>query len=326
MKHNSILFYYNNIMKIQLFFFLLLSIYCLDDLKIKTELFEDYIIKFNKIYKDVEEKNKRFKIFCESLDEINRINNNEKSTWKAELTKLSDRSYEELSNPIKIPSKNIRSDFKNKNYPESVDFSEDGVVSDAIDQGDCHADYAIATIKNIESTLAIIYGELIKYSSQQVVDCSTYTYGCKNGSVHDSFMYISQNGLCLYDDYPYNGKENQCNYTQCKPATRVYEFNHISEFTESALLYYASQRPLVVSINAETIKNYKSGVISDECKGTPDVAMFLVGYGKENDVNYWKLQAPYGTNWGENGFIRVLKDKGGSGWCKIASTIYYALI
>lgn len=292
-----------------------------------------YLYQYHKNYKTEQEIRKHYVVFKESVRDISLINKSN-FTWKAGLTFFSDIPTEELprSNtnysiilPTKVVKPNLRKTFL---YPESIDWNEKGRVSPPIDQGECNAAYAIAAVKSVESVYAILYNNMTLFSTQQVIDCSqSYgNLGCKSGSIFHTYEYFTHNnGLCSSEEYPYNATQGTCN-TTCIQLQKIYAYNHNAEFVEEAVLRIIVQQPIILSINLETIKNYKNGIIADKCKGDPDVEMLLVGYGKENDVPYWKLQAPFGDQWGENGFIRVAKDVGGPGWCGLARTVFYPVV
>jgi C1A family cysteine protease len=74
---------------------------------------------------------------------------------------------------------------------------------------------------------------------------------------------------------------------------------------------------------------YKSGVFDGlDGKGMLH-AMLVVGYGTETDhygrkKDYWIVKNSYGLQWGEKGYIRLLRNKGNK--CSIASDAFYPII
>jgi cathepsin L len=69
---------------------------------------------------------------------------------------------------------------------------------------------------------------------------------------------------------------------------------------------------------------YKSGVYSSTCGTRLEHAITAVGYGTDAaGTKYWIFKNSWGPAWGENGFIRMKRDVGGSGLCGIALDTAY---
>merc|ERR1712160_187870 len=66
-------------------------------------------------------------------------------------------------------------------------------------------------------------------------------------------------------------------------------------------------------------QSYQSGVLSSTCGTSLDHGVLLVGYGSENGQDYWKVKNSWGTTYGENGYVRLLRGKGGAGECGLLS-------
>merc|ERR550514_474631 len=64
--------------------------------------------------------------------------------------------------------------------------------------------------------------------------------------------------------------------------------------------------PIACGINAQPILDYQSGVFT---KSGPlqqvDHVISVVGWGKEDDTQYWIVRNSWGEYWGEMGYIRV---------------------
>ncbi|KAF6772671.1 hypothetical protein AHF37_07559 [Paragonimus kellicotti] len=71
-----------------------------------------------------------------------------------------------------------------------------------------------------------------------------------------------------------------------------------------------------------------SGIYYDEdCSGDPeslDHGVLLVGYGEENRVPYWLIKNSWGAGWGEQGYVRILRNS--KNMCGVTSSASYPLV
>ncbi|KAK0604426.1 hypothetical protein LWI29_015549 [Acer saccharum] len=68
-----------------------------------------------------------------------------------------------------------------------------------------------------------------------------------------------------------------------------------------------SHQPVNVAIEASgrAFQLYHKGVFSGECSTSVDHGIVSVGYGTENGMDYWLVRNYWGTNWGEDGYIKL---------------------
>jgi hypothetical protein len=96
------------------------------------------------------------------------------------------------------------------------------------------------------------------------------------------------------------------------------------EASEKALMNaVATIGPISVAIYAkQSFKDYKSGIYYDSsCRGILNHEVLVVGYGSKNGKDYWIVKNSHGKDWGENGYIRMARNK--NNLCGIASDAMY---
>jgi len=120
--------------------------------------------------------------------------------------------------------------------------------------------------------------------------------------------------------YPYTATDGTCAYNPDNTyGFNVTDYTHIQPESVAAMQTALAQQPVSVSIEADKLcfQLYKSGVFNNtKCGTTLDHAVLAVGYGFEDNQNYWLVKNSWGTSWGENGYIKIAAVDG-AGICGI---------
>lgn len=210
-----------------------------------------------------------------------------------------------------------------------------GVVPPVRDQLQCGSCYIFSSLSALESHYAIKRRlEPNYFSVQYVLDCCLELAGCGGGWMSDVYQCLSFNRTVIYDvDYPYRGRVGRCVYDFMTSDSRVSipfmksVYNEIVHPSEGDILSLLKIGPVVVAVDASCFdfRHYKSGVFIDnghKCSGELNHAVVIVGYGVDSitGLPYWLVRNSWSSDWGENGYIRILRR--GS----VAGILSYAII
>merc|ERR1711862_990153 len=124
------------------------------------------------------------------------------------------------------------------------------------------------------------------------------------------------NGLVSEADYPYTGTGgffSQCKSDGKKEVTKITDYSVISQDEDQIAAALEKYGPLSIGIDADPFQTYSSGVLDVPCGSRLDHGVAIVGYGEDNGKQYWKIRNSWGTRWGEDGYIRVVRGKGECG-------------
>jgi len=205
----------------------------------------------------------------------------------------------------------------NYKAPESLDWREKNVVNAIKDQGQCGSCWTFSTIQAMESQWAIKHQKLYSLSEQNLVDCVITCYGCNGGLMEPAYDYVikyQKGKFMTEEDYPYTAKDGNCKFDASKGVTEVTGYIKIQSGSETDLAEKVAQYgPAAIAIDAShySFQLYSSGIYDElACSSRSlDHAVGCVGYGAENGVKYWIVRNSWGTSWGEQGYIRMIKDK-----------------
>jgi len=300
------------------------------------QAWEQWKVQFNKNYSTEMEHSRRMANFLQNHNFIQQHNGEYEQgvhTFKVAHNAFSDMTREEIQKSkglLRISHQTNGSEHyyvQGSSLPASVDWRQKGYVNAVKNQGQYGDCYAFATTAALEGQYKKKTGQLVSLSEQQIADCSQ-AYGNKagnGGNPQNSFDYVKDHGIAYENDYPYIAKDEQCKKVSVSPV-KVSGYTEIAQNDEASLTNaVASVGPIPVAIDASlhSFQFYSSGVYSDsKCSSTNlDHAVTVVGYGTNKGQNYFIIRNSWGTTWGEEGYMRMMRN--GKNFCGVATYACY---
>jgi len=118
--------------------------------------------------------------------------------------------------------------------------------------------------------------------------------------------------------------DGQCQ-TGLTAAASITTWKNVESDQSTIQSYLQSQGPLSVTLNANPLMSYSSGVITGTSLSCPstgsDHAVLLVGFGNDNGQDYFTVKNSWGTSWGEQGYFRMQPDICGLSDCVTSSSL-----
>ena len=252
-----------------------------------------------------------------------------------------------------IESEGIITVLKNKPLKlDYIDWRKGNITTKVKDQKSCGSCWAFSSVSTLESFMRIKNRSFELLSEQELVDCSTEDYGCRGGFMDTAYDYvISNNGLHSSKDYPYTGKDGNCQADCCKEHNDYIERNNIelplkkvhrkvpgSKFKEYRFFKSESVEdikkslqngPIAIALDASSFffRFYESGVIDipPQYSNGLNHAVMLVGFDKDEDGEHWIIQNSWGPGWGDNGFVKLrIRPGEGTLLCQIYGVYPYS--
>ena len=216
--------------------------------------------------------------------------------------------------------------------PTSVDWRSQNALNLVRNQGTCGSCWAFTAVAALESYAYIKTKKLPALSEQQLVDCAGGTYGnhgCGGGWMHGAWAYVAANkGIASRSAYPYKGIAGTCAASGKASAlgfnlNATYPTLYLKANSSSALISALTLRPVAVAMDADTLQNYRNGIIgtTDKCTKTVNHAVLAVGYNTASATGapkgYYIIRNSWDTTWGENGYFRIAITGEDAGVCGI---------
>ncbi|CAN4084165.1 unnamed protein product [Withania somnifera] len=286
------------------------------------ERHEKWMARHGRVYKDEIEKEYRFKTFKKNVER-----------YKLAVNKYTDLTIEELTASFmgldtslsrKDSTATMTTSFKYDSVtevPPSMDWRKSGTFGIRIKVNVVRAVPVHRLIWYNQGAYQIANKELIKLSEKQLLDCSTQNNGCDGGQMtlaYDDLLRNNGGSITTETNYPYEEAQT----------VRIGDYQVVPP-SESSLLQAVANQPISVGIAADQyFHSYSSGIYDGSCYPRMNHAVTVIGYGTSDDgVKYWLVKNSWGTDWGEQGYIRIARDVGvDGGQCGIAKSASFPTI
>lgn len=221
------------------------------------------------------------------------------------------------------------------NFPESKDWAHLSSI-DVSNQASCGSCWAFASAYLLRAHYEIQTNDTKMFAVQEFVNCVSNpnecggSGGCQGATVELAMGYVKNVTLAklsVEDDLPYTAADGSCD----KPAliskssgklrggdlkndgqagVGLLGFRTLTSNRAAPLLTALLDGPVAVSVAAALWFDYFSGVF-DACSGEDgwiiDHAVLMTGFGVDSSTKYWKIMNSWGPDWGEGGFMRILR-------------------
>lgn len=244
-----------------------------------------------------------------------------------------------------LETESEESSFEVAALNETIDWSRLSMASKVPDQGGCGSCWALATSSMLEGRFEVANeGGGRTFSAQQLVNCVPNprscggTGGCQGATVELAMSYIEKRGLKTNEEVQYQAHLGRCqapvrgsprfsssSFLEVEKHER-HEDDHHDHDQGSATIGLRSWKklptnkalplmnavqngPVAISVGAKPFHFYKGGVFDDCPKDSViNHAVTLFGYGQtESGDKYWNVRNSWGADWGERGYIRLLR-------------------
>ena len=206
-------------------------------------------------------------------------------------------------------------------------------------QGECGSCYVFSSMSSLEARLRVKTNNKDRtvFSRQFPISCNFYTEGCDGGYPVLVAKFSHEFELIPESCFPYKESNvscsNVCDYKANLTKYYVSKYGYIGGYygATNELLMLKELRargPIPGNIAVPwSFSYYKRGIYSDNKPLTKNSGMFrkttlsdegiswekvdhsilIVGYGEENGVKYWICMNTWGSQWGEDGYFKILR-------------------
>jgi C1A family cysteine protease len=191
-------------------------------------------------------------------------------------------------------------------------------------QEQCGACYVFASEDMVEARANILASKTggpmpqFNLSTQHIISCGgnyQLSYGCDGGNALSALYFIRDSGVVYETCYPYQ-ESNTPDCTPCSSGERVKIDSCNAKFPNSTPnsvfintikqeIYDHGPVVMVIDVHNDFL-SYTSGiydVLNPIFISSKYIS--IIGWGNENETDYWICKNTWGTSWGENGYFKI---------------------
>ncbi len=199
--------------------------------------------------------------------------------------------------------------------PSSFDWRELGGCTSVKDQGSCGSCWAFSTVGALECNILIKDNVEVDLSEQWLVSCNQDGWSCSGGYfAHDYHMWktdpCDDTGAVLEAFFPYEASNLPCNCPY-RHDYFIEDWSYIAgsgsiPAVDAMKVAIMEHGPISVAVASAGMSGYSGGIFEDCNHYDINHAVVLVGWDDDQGPNgVWFMRNSWGTDWGENGYMRM---------------------
>lgn len=200
--------------------------------------------------------------------------------------------------------------------PEAFDWRDNGGLPPIRNQASCGSCWAFGTLGALECNIKIRDGATVDLSEQWLVSCNLNGWSCAGGWwAHDYLQWKADAtggvGAVMESEFPYAAADLPCG----GPYNREYTIQGWAYIgsssgvpsTESLKEAIYAYGPISVAVHASNaMQAYGGGIFNTCATGEINHGVVLVGWDDtQGDAGVWIMRNSWGSNWGEDGYMRM---------------------